>query len=269
MPLSRSRAVLTGFSGFVERLDPQDATVSPAERAAHIARYAFAARLPLGPRALDCACGTGYGALLLAGDHTRQVVGMDIDPAALALALKRGQPPNLLWLCGDALRPATLPGSFSSVVSFETIEHVAEPDDLLVRFREALRPRGLLVISTPNGDITSPIRGWPPANPFHAWEEGPVAFERRLRRAGFSPLGRYGQLPLSDTVRAAVRLARARGQLLRCARLYALERFNLTLERKLAPLLGFEPAISDSDVRPAEEQELAHYVYQVYVCERI
>jgi SAM-dependent methyltransferase len=203
--------------------------------------------------------------VLLAQDGARQVVGVDRDPAAIGRARTRAHDRGLTWICGDALAPGLLPGPFSAVVSFETIEHLAAPDTLLARFREALDPDGLLVISTPNGLLTAPLPGWPPANPYHVWEESPAAFEARLQRAGFRILGCYGQTPLSAPARAALRLARARGQVLRRARLEALERVCRALEPKLADLLvGRAPG----DATPSADRDLTQCLNQVYVCRR-
>src|SRR5689334_11915356 len=68
----------------------------------HWHRYAFARRLVQGKRVLDCACGEGYGSALLA-DGAAEVVGVDIDAAAIAHAEERyGARANLRYEKGDA-----------------------------------------------------------------------------------------------------------------------------------------------------------------------
>lgn len=122
---------------------------------AHVARYMFARQfIRPGDRVLDAACGLGYGSAVLAAstlaDH---VTGIDIDPWAVAYARDHyGRGSSRLTF--DALDLATLDampaGSVEAVVSFETLEHVADPDALLASFRRLLTPAGRLVCSVPN-----------------------------------------------------------------------------------------------------------------------
>ena len=51
----------------------------------HWHRYAFARRFAAGKRALDAACGEGYGTVLLA-TVSKETIGVDIDEAVIAHA---------------------------------------------------------------------------------------------------------------------------------------------------------------------------------------
>ena len=115
--------------------------------AEHVARYLMAAQLAEGRRVLDAACGEGYGTAILAGAGASSAVGVDSDAAIVAHARERY---GLEFATADV---AALPfdgDAFDLVVSFETIEHVAEPEAVLDELTRVLAPDGLLVISTPN-----------------------------------------------------------------------------------------------------------------------
>ncbi|MDQ6914829.1 MAG: class I SAM-dependent methyltransferase, partial [Actinomycetota bacterium] len=117
--------------------------------AEHLARYLFAAPLARGRAVLDAACGEGYGTDLLARAGAVSAVGIDVDPAAVEHARAR---------YGHGFRQADvveLPfedGAFQLVVSFETIEHVADPARAVAELRRVLATDGVLIVSTPNRD---------------------------------------------------------------------------------------------------------------------
>jgi SAM-dependent methyltransferase len=130
-----------------ERLVPelQHGEVVHAE---HLARYRFAAQLAPSKRVLDAACGEGYGSRILADAGAASVTGVDVDERTVEHA--RSRYPGAEFQVADV---ASLPfedGSFDLIVSFETIEHVPEPERVLAEWRRVLAADGLLVISTPN-----------------------------------------------------------------------------------------------------------------------
>ena len=250
-----------------ERLTVDDPSISAIERKIHRARYEFATRLDLGPRVLDCACGHGYGSAILGEAAGREVVGVDVSETAVAAATATHQRPRVRFQLGNALEPGGLPSPFSAVVSFETIEHVNEPDRMLRNFGAVLQPGGLLVISTPNGGITSPLRGVRPANQFHCWEEDVTAFSARLQQAGFRIRESYGQAFLGGPMLPLYRLARARGQLLAHGPLAGLEAGILRLEGALVRAFQSRVVAEADDALPTRAYPLVNCVYQVHVCE--
>jgi len=48
--------------------------------------------------------------------------------------------------------PENLNGTFDAVLATEIIEHVAHPDAFLRRLSDLLAPRGVIVLTTPNGE---------------------------------------------------------------------------------------------------------------------
>jgi glycosyltransferase involved in cell wall biosynthesis/SAM-dependent methyltransferase len=137
----------------------------------HLARYLFARRHTGRGRVLDVACGTGYGLRLLR-EAGAQVVGVDLDREAVRLARQPDSecPSSVLVADGTTL-PFT-DESFDVVVSFETLEHVADRARFVSELSRVLRDDGLLILSTPNANHTRPVEG-KPANPFHLHEYEP------------------------------------------------------------------------------------------------
>jgi O-antigen biosynthesis protein len=113
----------------------------------HQHRYRFAAALLGGRSVLDAASGEGYGSHLLA-EAGAQVTGLEIDPATVDHARRRY--PDVDVQLGDVTDLPFPDARFDAVVSFETIEHVAEPVHVIAEFLRVLVPGGLLVLSTPN-----------------------------------------------------------------------------------------------------------------------
>ncbi|MCL4813518.1 MAG: methyltransferase domain-containing protein [Vicinamibacteraceae bacterium] len=175
----------------VERMDATVAVNAADRRQFHLDRYEFAATFASGRHVLDCACGTGYGSALLATrGPAASVIGIDLDEATVAYAVRHHSRGGVRFLVADAGRLDMLEsGSVDLVVSFETIEHV--PDDLamLGELRRVLRPGGRLVVSTPNN--------WPvEISPFHVRTYDEAAF-RAVLGGWFEVVAMYGQWPSS------------------------------------------------------------------------
>ena len=136
----------SGLEATGERLVPEHQH-GELVHAEHLARYRLAAQLANGRRVLDAACGEGYGTAILAEGGASTAVGIDVDEATVAHAAQRH---GLEFRVADVGALPFEDGSFDLVVSFETIEHVPEPERVLDELARVTAPDGLLVISTPN-----------------------------------------------------------------------------------------------------------------------
>ena len=145
----------------------------------HWHRYAWAARLVNGLSVLDAACGEGYGSHLLAQSAAR-VDGVDIDPQAVAHAKAKYASDRLQFHTASALDLPFPDDHFDCVVSFETLEHLAEHDQLLNEFRRVLKPEGFLIISSPDKKTYSDDTGY--QNEFHVRELYRDELEQLLTR---------------------------------------------------------------------------------------
>jgi len=166
-------------------------------RLEHFHRYALALSLAKNKRVLDVACGEGYGSALLS-EAAIEVVGVDISQEAVAHASKVYQGrANLHFLEKSAFDIGLPDASFDLVVSFETIEHLLEQDQMLAELRRVLKPDGLLLISSPNRPVYSGDRST--ANEFHVKELDFEELDQLLRRH-FSNVEYYGQRLAMGTV---------------------------------------------------------------------
>jgi glycosyltransferase involved in cell wall biosynthesis/2-polyprenyl-3-methyl-5-hydroxy-6-metoxy-1,4-benzoquinol methylase len=155
----------------------------------HVPRYAFAAALAVGARALDFGCGSGYGADMLART-AGSVVGLDVSEGALSYARSHHRRDNLSFLRELTLGASLPAGAFDVITCFEVIEHVDADTQLLLvaRLRRLLASGGKLLISTPNPEMTA-LYG---ANPYHLHEMTLREF-RALLAAEFSHIKFFNQ----------------------------------------------------------------------------
>lgn len=115
----------------------------------HLHRYALARDFAAGKVVLDIACGEGYGSAVLAGVAAR-VYGVDIAPDAIAHAQAKYQRSNVEFLTGCCANIPLADGAVDLVVSFETIEHHTEHEEMFAEIKRVLRPGGLMIMSSPD-----------------------------------------------------------------------------------------------------------------------
>ena len=175
----------------LERLVPDDLQTSETTGREtlelHLARYELAQRYARG-RILDLACGVGYGTRYLA-DHGKDVteaIGVDVAADAIEYAQRRYARPGVRFMRDDAHEFVDDEG-FDTVVSLETIEHVRDPEKLIVRLISALRPGGTLITSvptTPSVDV----------NPHHLHDFTEASFRAMVSRYGVTEIDNLVQV---------------------------------------------------------------------------
>ncbi|HGL4256621.1 glycosyltransferase [Burkholderia dolosa] len=133
----------------------------------HLHRYLCAASVCVDRDVLDIASGEGYGSSLLAG-VARSVIGVDIAQDAVMHAQQRYRADNLQYRTGSAAAIPLDNASVDVVVSFETIEHHDQHDEMMVEIKRVLRPGGFLIMSSPDKRVYSEIPGF--SNPYHVKE---------------------------------------------------------------------------------------------------
>jgi SAM-dependent methyltransferase len=148
----------------------------------------LAGLVPSVARVVELGCGVGRGLYELAR-HAQLVVGVDLQLAALRRArrLLRGQPVTyarrlagrhygaatltapapaaapVALVCGDALDPPLVPGTFDRVAAVNIVDAVPDPARLLAVADGLCAPGGEVVLASP-----------------YAWQSGIVAEEHRL-----------------------------------------------------------------------------------------
>jgi|GEM_PF-778503 len=178
------------FTG--ERMVPEGA--DPTTFWEHIYRYRFARRFVTSKTVLDIACGEGYGSAALLRAGAARVTGVDVSEATcLHAATKYGTSA----VCGNAENIPVATNSIDVVVSFETIEHLLEPEKFVLECWRVLKPGGVLVISTPNRPVYNHSDlsvGPKEPNPFHEIEYSYQEFIALLRLR-FNLMRVYSQWP--------------------------------------------------------------------------
>ena len=143
------------FTG--ERLH-EDQPLFAVDLARHRAAYEFAAERVTGARVLDLGCGGGSGTALLARAGARVVgvdrVAPDAENRAAGAAFCRAE------IAGLPFRARR----FDAVVSFQVIEHLADPAPYLRAIGALLAERGIALLSTPNRQLSDGV------NPYHVRE---------------------------------------------------------------------------------------------------
>jgi SAM-dependent methyltransferase len=158
----------------------------------------FQAAIGRGRRVLDLGCRSG--ALTRHFLDGNEVVGLDVDAAALAKAAALGITP----VQANVEEPLPFEeGAFDAVVAGELLEHLQFPDALVAEARRVLAPGGVLVGSVPNAfRLQSRLRFLlgraPEDDPTHLRMFSPGSMEALL--SGFDDVklhyvgGRYGRL---------------------------------------------------------------------------
>ena len=158
-------------------------------RLEHYHRYAVSLEASKDKDVLDVACGEGYGSAMLA-TVAKSVVGVDISEEVVVHASDTYATRNLVFRQGSVLKLDFDDDSFDVVVSFETIEHLAEQTEMLSELRRVLRAKGSLIISSPNRPVYSEGNG--EVNDFHVKELDFGEFNELLKQQ-FPAVAFYGQ----------------------------------------------------------------------------
>lgn len=160
----------------------------------HFSRYRFSMNyIQHGFAVLDAACGSGYGTAFLA-DAGATVTGVEISDHALDWAKKMyGTHARFVQANLNEKLPFE-DAVFDTVVSFETLEHVAGQEIMLSEFSRVLKRGGTLLISSPDREVITERAG--ADNKFHINELSKKEFIALLRKH-FTLTALYGQTKYS------------------------------------------------------------------------
>jgi 2-polyprenyl-3-methyl-5-hydroxy-6-metoxy-1,4-benzoquinol methylase len=132
--------------------------------------------------------GAGAGFFLKSAERAGwEVAGVELSDEAVNFATTRLD----LDVRREQAEQITSPAaSFDVAVMFDVIEHLLDPLVSLERVRSALRPGGVLILSTPNFNALTRFAlgtSWAVLSPAeHLWNFSARSLDRMLRRAGFS-----------------------------------------------------------------------------------
>lgn len=157
----------------------------------HLHRYLEACEIAAGKVVLDIACGEGYGSAVLA-QKADKVIGVDISVETIEHAQRRYKNENLEYLAGSCARIPLCDASVDMVVSFETIEHHEQHEQMMQEIKRVLRPTGVLLISSPDKNHYSASVGPDYINPYHVKELYQHEFKQLLGNY-FKNIAYFGQ----------------------------------------------------------------------------
>lgn len=133
----------------------------------HLHRYIAAMQLCKGKAVLDIASGEGYGCYMLA-QVAKSVVGVDIDPDSVKLATEKYGSDKISFKVGSCSAIPVPDHSLDVLISFETIEHIAEQEEFVQEVKRVLKKEGIFIVSTPDRVAATPLDS--PPNPYHIRE---------------------------------------------------------------------------------------------------
>ena len=119
---------------------------------AHMIRYVYASGyIRPGDVVLDCASGLGYGSNIMRTlSDCSAVVGRDISERAVRYACDNFVQSGLAFEVGDAQSLSNWEdNSVDTFISFETLEHVPEPEKVIAEAARVMRPGGRFIASVP------------------------------------------------------------------------------------------------------------------------
>lgn len=133
----------------VERIEP-DTLSWKLYSGDHLQRYKFFMPYYKDKVVLDAACGSGYGTNIIANAQAKKVVGIDIDKETIQKNISRYNNSKIVFYSIPCEEIDTLEDTFDVVVSFETIEHLHNPEIFLEKVKSKLKNNGFFICSTPN-----------------------------------------------------------------------------------------------------------------------
>jgi 2-polyprenyl-3-methyl-5-hydroxy-6-metoxy-1,4-benzoquinol methylase len=153
--------------GVQERLTYDAVSAHSISSTEHVHRYEWAAELCRGRRALDLACGIGYGSAILRSAATA-VTGVDISAAAIEAARSHYGGEGISFEVADAheVLRRDLEKSVDVLVCFEGLEHLQDFETALEQLTRLAQAGVRLILSVPNS------RGFDEQNEFHVSDFG-------------------------------------------------------------------------------------------------
>jgi SAM-dependent methyltransferase len=175
----------TNLSPDGERIEQYKAI--PDNAPYQVACYQYAAQLirKKGYRScLELGSGSGYKLDKYIKPYAERIVGIDLPHAVEHC---REVYPSIEWISDDFDSPtAALQEAFDIIISFDVIEHLINPEQLLRKIRQYATRETSILISTPERDLLNgQNHSGPPRNKLHVREWNQVELRQFLLNEGF------------------------------------------------------------------------------------
>lgn len=107
--------------------------------------------IPRGGRVLELGCASGYLSGYMEAALGCRVTGLEIDPAAVAIAAGRCSEVHVADLdVPGALAVAGASGPYDVLLAAAVLEHLRQPERVLAEARALLKPGARVIVSLPN-----------------------------------------------------------------------------------------------------------------------
>jgi cyclopropane fatty-acyl-phospholipid synthase-like methyltransferase len=149
----------------------------------HLERYRFAGKHLIPGTIADIACGAGYGSQLLAkeyGKNIQKIIAVDNNSEAIAYANAHYSNHLIEFLLADAFNFQS-PVPLNTIISLETIEHLANPADFVGHLSLQLAGGSRFIASAP---VTPSMD----ANPYHLQDFTSRSFKKLFTDAGLTEI---------------------------------------------------------------------------------
>lgn len=178
-------AIADIYERHAERFDAQRRQSTPFQEAGWMARFLASAKP--GGRILDLGCGSGFPIAAHLIEQGRQVEGVDVAEAMIALCRKNW--PDQLWRVGD-MRTVELSGPYDGALAWHSSFHLPGLDQaaLIARIGAALAPGAPFMFTSGDDDGVAWGDMFGDAL-FHA-SLAPEQFETALEEAGLEVVER-------------------------------------------------------------------------------
>lgn len=111
----------------------------------------IAGQVSSGSKVLDVGCASGYLGEFLIKNKNCEVWGIELDSESFRLAMSKGY----RWVINKSLEAGLLDDtlineSFDYILLADVLEHLVDPENILIKLKSRLKKSGKLLVSLPN-----------------------------------------------------------------------------------------------------------------------
>jgi len=168
------------MGGCMERMMPDN--IDDVLQREHNDRYEFFKAAFKG-YVLDIACGIGYGSeIVLESSKVKKYYGKDVSKDALSIAKEKFLTDRTAFSFGDITNIEIPDGAIDSAISFETLEHLENPEKAVSEIKRVLKGDGVWVGSVPSAHFDEMCERVYGENPYHITRFTDISLHKYLSK---------------------------------------------------------------------------------------